>query len=97
LLRRLILPVVAVSALLSAGPASASTASSMTSCTHVYSYGQTRVTVSCPTSEPKTMFYAVAYCPNVIHIGPKVLQGGGRVSVATCANPMANWGVVLDD
>jgi hypothetical protein len=92
LARPTVVAIAAVAALLGAGVASAAPAASTAKtyyCTTAYSYGKTRITVSCTQDAPGTMVQAVAYCPNVVHFGPWVPQGLDHVSVATCANPMA--------
>lgn len=72
--------------------ATASTAVWPESCDGTYSYGKTRVTVRCNTSEPGTRFQAVAFCPHGYRYGPIVLQGPPHVSVATCASAMSSYG-----
>jgi hypothetical protein len=97
LARLTVVPLAAIAALLGAGVATATTAAPASGattaktyyCTTAYSYGKTRITVSCTEGAPGTMVQAVAYCPNVVHFGPWVPQGLDHVSVATCANPMA--------
>lgn len=97
-----VLPLAAAALLLGGGTAGASVAeapggvSPMASCSGTFSSGGATVTVSCDAGVAGTEFRAVAHCPNGdTHFGPWVLQGAGHVSVASCANPMVNWGFEL--
>jgi hypothetical protein len=91
--RAVVLPFTVLAAMASTVTvATASTAAWPESCAGEYSYGKTRVTVRCNTSEPGTRFQAVAFCPHGYSYGPIVLQGPPHVSVATCASAMDSYG-----
>lgn len=97
-----VVPAALSAVLLGAGAASASTAapdggmSTQWACSGTFSSGGATVTVRCSADSPGSEFRAVAACPSgETHVGPWVPQGGDHVSVATCGNPMVNWGFDL--